>query len=345
MELTCEAMILDEANSPLRLQRTAVSAPGAGEVLLRLLGSSLNQRDYSNVLNRIPGLGFPRIPGSDSCGEVIELGEGVSRFRVGDRVCATFFPRWLDGEPCSAVNDDAYGGNLNGFLRTHAVVPAEALVAAPVGLTAVESASLVCAGVTAWRAVVADGNLCTHETAVILGTGGVSLFALQFAKAIGARVILTSSSDEKLRRAAELGADCLINYRKTPNWHEEVLRLTSGGADLIIDVGGASTLEQGLRAVRMGGRISLVGFLARTMPLLDTPLLMAKQITVRGLSVGSRRHFEDLVKFVELHRIRPVIDSSFPLPHASAAFERLGSGLHFGKIGITLDGPNPGSGT
>jgi NADPH:quinone reductase-like Zn-dependent oxidoreductase len=331
------ALVLRTAGGHLEWDERPISRPGPAEVLVRLLATSLNRRDQSNIRGFMPGLPLPRIPCSDGCGEVVAVGPGVSEVREGDVVCANFFPNWVEGPPTPAAVRSAYGGDADGFLQEYAVVPAQALVRAPSGLSPAEAASLVCAGVTAWRSVAVEGALQPGEVVVIEGTGGVSLFALGFAKLMGARVILLSSSDEKLRRGAELGADELINYRESPEWHPRVRELTNGrGADLVVEVGGAPTFPQAIKSLRMGGRISVVGILAREPAVVELPWIISNHLQVRGVMVGSRRHFEDMNRFIDANGFRPTIDRTFPVSEANAAFEYQATNAHFGKVAIEI---------
>ena len=313
------------------------SAPGPGEIKVRIRGGSLNFRDGLIVNGFFPvkdGL----VPLSDGAGEVIAVGAGVREFRVGDSVVSTFHPKWLDGFMDRAELDNSPGGPADGFACEEATRPATHFTHAPRNWSHVEAATLTCAGVTAWRAVVADGQIKPGATIVIQGTGGVSLFALQFAKAAGATVIATSSSEEKLARLTELGADHVINYRETEKWGEAVLALTGGlGADHIVEVGGPHTIGQSFIAARTGAHIAIIGaaggFDIDTMPF---AIVQAKRLNIQAVTVGTRRDQMDMIRAIDAHGIRPVIDSIYPLDRLADAFRHLQSGRHIGKICIDI---------
>jgi len=318
-------------------------APGPGEVRVRLHASSLNYHDLSVVLGHMPA-DNGRIPLSDGAGEIEAVGAGVSEFAVGDRVVSTFFPDWLAGGPVAAGFAATPGDGVDGYACEAVVRPANAFTRAPEGYSHVEAATLTTAGLTAWRALVVEGGLRAGDTVLALGTGGVSIFALQFAKAMGARVIVTSSSDEKLRRAAELGADHLVNYRSQPEWSRKVLEITEGrGVDHVIEVGGPGTLTQSMRAARVGGHIALIGVLTGVADVVPTVELMLRQQRVTGIGVGSRRQQIDMIRAIEATGIRPVVDRSFALDDLAEAFRLQQSGGHFGKIGIDYSLPPGGS--
>lgn len=321
----------------LVLTRRPDPRPGFGQVLLRMRAASLNYRDLLTVLGRYnPKQKLPLIPCSDGVGEVVELGEGVTRVRAGDRVCPIFAQQWLAGEPTRDKARSTLGGPLGGTLTELMVVDQEGLVKVPDHLTDEEAASLPCAAVTAWNALLAGGAKA-GDTVLVQGTGGVSLFALQLAKALGARVIATSSSDQKLDRVREMGAAETINYRETPDWGTRAKELTGGvGVDLVVEVGGAGTLEQSLRAVRFGGAISLIGNLAGIDAQVRLTLIFMQHVRMLGIFVGHRESFEAMNRAVAGHGLRPVIDRVFPLEEARAAFERMGAGGHFGKIAIRI---------
>jgi NADPH:quinone reductase-like Zn-dependent oxidoreductase len=323
----------------LRLDTSAEPrVPGPGEVLVRVRASSLNYHDYAVVTGQIPA-DDGRVPMSDGAGEVVEVGTGIDcaglqpALKPGDAVLSTFFPRWLDGPVTKAGNRGVPGDHVDGFACEFATVPALALTRQPDGYTHAEAATLPCAALTAWRALVVDGPLCAGEVVVVQGTGGVSLFALQFAKAAGATVIATSSSDDKLERLRALGADHLVNYRTTPQWARAVDELTGGaGADHVVEVGGSQTLAQSLRACRVGGHVAMIGVLSGREGPVSTALLMTKNIRLQGLTVGSRRHQLDMLRAIDAIGLRPVIDSRYPLERLADAFRHQESGRHFGKI-------------
>jgi NADPH:quinone reductase-like Zn-dependent oxidoreductase len=307
-------------------------------VLVRLKAVSLNYRDLLTVQGLYnPKQPLPLVPASDGVGDVVRVGEGVTRFKRGDRVAPSFFQRWLGGRPTKAKLLSALGGPLAGTLREEMVLHEEGLVSVPPHLTDEEASCLPCTAVTAWSALVEQGALRPGETVVLLGTGGVSLVALQLAKLVGARVILTSSSDAKLERARAMGADHTINYKTTPDWEKKVRELTGGeGADHVLEVGGGGTFSKSVRATRVGGTISLIGNLAgNATEVVLSPILM-QNIRVQGVIVGSRETFEALNKAVARHELRPVVDRVFPFEEARAAFEWMAGQQHFGKIVIRL---------
>jgi NADPH:quinone reductase-like Zn-dependent oxidoreductase len=309
-------------------------APGPGEVRVRIRASSLNFHDYAVCRSADPKFDG-RIPLADGAGMVEAVGDGVSEFAVGDAVVSTFFPLWLDGPPTIANFSTTPGDGVDGYAREVVVRPATCFTHAPKGWSHAEAATLTTAGVTAWRALVADGGLQAGHSVLVLGTGGVSIFALQIAKAMGATVIATSSSDEKLERARALGADHTINYRTTPEWGEAVLALTGGrGVDHVIEVGGPGTLPKSIAAARVGGHIALIGVLTGRSGVVPTALMMARQVRLQGLIVGSRRHQADMVRDMERTGLRPVIDRTFTLAQLAEAFRYEESGAHFGKIGV-----------
>jgi NADPH:quinone reductase-like Zn-dependent oxidoreductase len=321
----------------LRLAERPDAAPGAGEILVRVRAVSLNYRDLLMVKGLYnPKQPLPLVPLSDAVGEVQAVGKGVTRFQTGDRVAASFFQRWTSGRPTRAKLLSALGGPLDGTLREQMVLHEDGLVAVPAHLTDEEAACLPCAGVTAWSALVEQGELRAGDTVVLLGTGGVSLIALQLVKAAGARVILTSSSDAKLERAKALGADETINYKTTPDWEKRVRELTGGeGADHVLEVGGG-TLARSVRATRVGGRVALIGNLAGLTTDVNLAPIFMQNIRLQGVLVGSRESFEAMNKAVERHALRPVVDRVFPFADARAAFAWMDGQQHFGKIVISV---------
>lgn len=309
--------------------------PGPGQVLARLRAASLNYRDLLMVEGKYnPKQPLPLIPCSDGAGEILEIGEGVTRVRPGDRICTLFAQKWLSGRPIRERLRSTLGGPLDGTLAELAVFDQEAVVLTPPHLSDEEAATLPCAAVTAWSAL--EGTTA-GDTVLVQGTGGVSLFALQLAKLLGARVIATSSSDEKLRRVRELGADETINYREVADWGKKAKELTGGaGVDNVVEVGGAGTLQQSLQAVRFGGTISLIGNLAGTRAEILLTQIFMQQVRVNGILVGHREGFEAMNRAIALHGLRPVIDRVFPLEDARAAFEHMKAGGHFGKIVVRI---------
>ncbi|MFA6242320.1 MAG: NAD(P)-dependent alcohol dehydrogenase [Candidatus Hydrogenedentales bacterium] len=313
--------------------------PGRGQVLIKVKAASLNYRDLLMVQGFYnPRQPLPLVPLSDGVGEVVAVGADVSRVKVGDRVAGAFAQGWISGRPSRVkLLDTTLGGPLDGMLREYALLSAEGVVRVPDHLTDEEAATLPCAGLTAWSALVRHGNVKPGDVVLVLGTGGVSIFALQFAKLLGATVIVTSSNNDKLERAKALGADHGVNYRENTNWSKAVRELTGGeGVDHVIEVGGVGTLTQSMRAVRMGGTISLIGVLAGAeMALNLTPLLM-QDIRLQGVIVGHRESFEEMNRAIAAHGMKPVVDRVFPIEDAKAAFELMGSSGHFGKIGIRV---------
>ncbi len=305
---------------------------GAGEIRVRLHASSVNYHDYIVVMGGIP-TPDGRIPMSDGAGEVTEVGSGVSGFAVGDRVVSTFFPLWLAGEPTLETLAQVPGDRNDGYARDEVVAPATSFTHAPAGFSHAEAATLTCAGLTAWRALFVEAPLLPGDTVLVQGTGGVSIFALQFAKAAGAVVIATSSSDAKLDRLRALGADHLINYKRDAEWGVTARGLTGGrGVDHIVEIGGAGTLAQSIAACRLRGNIALIGVLAGFAGNVATAAIMAGNVRINGLTVGSREQQLAMIKAIEANAIRPVIDSCFDLEQIADAFRRQESGQHFGKI-------------
>lgn len=310
--------------------------PGPGEVLVRMRASSLNFHDYVVVTGKLK-VEDGRIPMSDGAGDVLAVGSGVSGFKTGDRVLSTFFTDWADGEAELQGFTTVPGDGCDGYACEFATVPAAALTHFPKDYSYEEAATLTCAGVTAWRALVVNGRIKAGEVVLVQGTGGVSIFALQIAKLSGATVIATSSSDDKLERLRALGADHVINYKKTPEWGAEAARLSGqGGVNHVVEIGGPGTLPQSIQAVRMGGHISLIGILTGREGVIPTALLMRKQARIEGITVGSRRHQLDLIRACEANGLRPVIDRSFPLLQLADAFRYQESGAHFGKICVHI---------
>lgn len=313
--------------------------PGPGHVLIRVKAASLNYRDLLTVQGLYnPRQPLPLIPLSDGVGEVIGAGDGVTRVKVGDRVAGSFFQNWLSGPPSKAKLLSALGGPLDGMLADQVVLHEDGVVAVPSHLSDEEAATLPCAAVTAWSALVEQGGLRPGETVLTLGTGGLSIFALQIARLAGARVIATSSRDRKLDRARGLGAAETINYEATPDWERKVKELTGGaGADHVVEVGGAGTLARSLRAVRAGGTISLIGSLTGLAAEVNLAHILMQNVRVQGVIVGSRESFEALNRAAALHQLRPVVDRVFPFAEARAAFEHLAGREHFGKIVVRMD--------
>jgi NADPH:quinone reductase-like Zn-dependent oxidoreductase len=312
--------------------------PGPHEALVKLHALSLNYRDLMVVRGQYnPKLRRPMIPVSDGAGEVVAVGDRVTRVKVGDRVAPAFMQKWIDGEVSIEKGRSALGGAINGLLAQKVVLNEEGLVHIPEPLSFEEAATLPCAAVTAWNALIAQGRLKAGDTVLVQGTGGVSIFALQLARMAGARVIVTSSSDEKLERAMRMGASDGINYKQTPNWGARARELTDGeGVDHIVEVGGAGTFNNSLDAVRLGGQISMIGVLAGAAGPVNTVSILMKHVRVQGIFVGSRKMFEDMNRAISLNGMKPVIDRVFSFDEARDALMYMESGAHFGKIVIRV---------
>ncbi|MGE3645850.1 MAG: NAD(P)-dependent alcohol dehydrogenase [Beijerinckiaceae bacterium] len=315
-----------------------VPKPGRGQILVKVHACSLNYRDYAIASGSYRAGSKPDlIPLSDGAGEVVETGPDVTKFKTGDRVASCFFQRWTGGEAGPQAPGSALGGAIDGMLADYAVLEEEGAVAVPDHLSFEEAASLPCAAVTAWHALVDHGGLAAGKTILIQGTGGVSVFALQIARMFGAAVIGTSSSDAKLARIAEMGAAHGINYRTIPDWEKAALELTGGrGVDQVVEVGGAGTFAKSIAAIRPGGKVSMIGVLSRQAEI-NPMIIMAKRANVQGISVGSTRMFEALNAALAVNKVKPVIDRTFAFSETKAAYEYLKSAAHFGKIIIRMD--------
>jgi NADPH:quinone reductase-like Zn-dependent oxidoreductase len=308
--------------------------PGSGEIRVRLHASSVNFHDYAVARGWLASADG-RIPMADGAGVVEAVGPGVSEFGVGDHVVSVFFPLWQDGPPVIANFSKTPGDGLDGYARELVVTPATWFTKAPKGFSHAEAATLTTAGLTAWRALVVEGQLKAGDSVLVMGTGGVSVFALQLAKKMGATVIATSSSDKKLERLRALGADHTINYKKDPEWGGTVQQLTGSlGVDHVVETGGPGTLPQSIGAVRIGGRIVLIGTLTRQQGDLPLSLMMIKQARLQGIVVGSRHQQQEMVRGIESMGLKPVIDCSFSLERLADAFQHEETNQHFGKIAI-----------
>ncbi|MGB3723296.1 MAG: NAD(P)-dependent alcohol dehydrogenase [Pacificimonas sp.] len=309
---------------------------GAGEILVRVRASSLNYHDYVVAMGGI-ATDDGRIPMSDGAGDVVAIGDDVTRFRVGDRVLSTFFPNWRRGPAALEGLMGVPGDHANGFAAELVAMPAETFTAMPEGYSFAEAATLPCAALTAWRGMFVEGNVQPGDWVLVQGTGGVSMFALQFAKAAGARVIATSSSDEKLARLTDMGADHVINYRKMPKWGKRAKELTGGrGADEVVEIGGPGTLAQSIAASRIGGHISLIGVLTGVSGEVPTAAFFSANLTMSGITVGSREDQEAMIRAIDASGIKPVIDREFPLAKLGDAFRHQQAQAHFGKIVVTI---------
>ncbi len=312
--------------------------PGHRQVLVKVAACSLNFRDLGIVRGtyRLP-VPDNVVPLSDGAGEVVETGGGVTRVKVGDKVAGCFFQRWPGGEPPPDVQANALGGAIDGMLAEYALLEEEGVVKVPAHLSIEEGATLPCAAVTAWHAMIEHAKLLAGPTVLLQGTGGVSVFGLQLARAMGMQAIVTSSSDDKLARAKKLGAVHGINYKTTPDWEKAAMEFTGGrGVDHVVEVGGAGTLAKSFGAIRAGGRISMIGGLSGAATELDPRLIMARRANIQGISVGSTQMFEALNRAITANAIKPVIDKVFGFDEAQAAYQHMASGAHFGKIVIRV---------
>lgn len=319
----------------LEVQEREDPKPGRGEILVRVKASSLNFHDYVVCLGRIP-TPDGRIPMSDGAGEVIAVGEGVSKWKPGDRVLSAFFPNWRTGALETASFDSVPGDGTDGFAAELVAMPETAFTRMPEGYSYEQAATLPCAALTAWRAVVVQAQIKPGDWVLVQGTGGVSIFALQFAKAAGAKVIATSSSNDKLARVKELGADEVINYKEVPKWGKPAFALTGGrGVDEVVEVGGPGTLGQSIRAARVNGHISLIGVLTGVSGEVPTAAFFSRNLRMDGITVGSQSMQEDMLRAIEAHGIEPVIDATFPLEKLADAFRYQEAQKHIGKIVVT----------
>jgi NADPH:quinone reductase-like Zn-dependent oxidoreductase len=312
--------------------------PGHRQVLVKVKACSLNFRDLGIVRGsyRMP-VRENVIPLSDGAGEVVEVGPGVTRVKAGDRVAGNFFQRWPGGESSADVHSSALGGSIDGMLADYAVLEEDGAVKIPRHLSLEEGATLPCAGVTAWHAMMEHAKLKAGDTILLQGTGGVSIFGLQFAHAMGIRAIITSSSDEKLAHAKKLGAAFGINYKTTPEWDKAAMEFTGGaGVDHVVEVGGAATLARSFGAIRVGGKVSMIGGLSGGATELNPGLIFSRRANVQGISVGSTQMFLAMNRAIEVNAIKPVIDKVFAFADVQAAYKHMASGAHFGKIVIRV---------
>lgn len=317
--------------------RDKPSIINGNDVLIKMKATSLNYRDYLVVTGKYnPKFKLPFVPLSDGAGEILEIGSTVSDFKVGDRVILQFAPKWLDGDASYEQSRYTLGGPLDGTLMEEKVYPDYALVKIPEYMSYEEAATLPCAALTSWSSLVTYGRIFPGDTVVVLGTGGVSIFALQIAKFHGAKVIVTSGSDDKLEQAKSLGADYAINYKTTSDWGKKVKEITKTGADHIIEVGGAGTLEQSIKAIRPFGQISLIGILAGGANDLNLLPVLMNNIKLQGILVGSKAGLAAMCKAFDFHQTKPVIDRVFDFQDSVQAIEYLKTGNHFGKIVISL---------
>lgn len=321
----------------LKVVERPVPVPRRGELLVRIKAASLNYRDLAILVQKyLPTLALPYVPASDAAGEVIAVGEEVTRFKVGDRVTPIYTQGWHDGMPTLELRTRrTLGAPLSGVLQEYIAVPAEDAVSVPAHLTDAEAATLPIAALTAWS-TLQEGGIKPGDTVLVQGTGGVALFALQFAKLAGARVIALSSSDEKLVRAKQLGADAGINYRTTPDWNVAVKEATQGkGVEIVVETAGA-TLEKSLASLAFGGFVGIIGFVAGYRADIPLRAVIGPMIRVQGIAVGSRARFEAMNRAIALHRLKPVVDAVYPLEKTADAFRHMERAQHFGKIVVTI---------
>ena len=313
-------------------------APGSGQILVRVRASSINYRDLSTVEDPVSrGLCLPAIPNSDAAGEVVAIGSGVEGFANGDRVMGCFFQDWQSGPISGGAMASALGGARPGVLAELIALDARGVVPVPAHLSWAEASTLPCAALTAWHALTRPRHVRPGETVLLLGTGGVSVFAQQFCQLMGARTIVTSSNDDKLERMRSLGAAEAINYRGTADWDSAVLDLTKGvGVDRVVEGGGPGTLQRSINTCRVGGLIALIGILTGAQGTVTPTDIMRKSITLKGIYVGSRHMFLEMNKAISFHRLSPVIDEVFDFPRAPGAYHRMRSGRHFGKLVIEV---------
>ncbi len=312
--------------------------PAPGDIVVRMRAATLNYRDALMVTGAYnPRQPLPLVPLSDGVGEIVARGEGVTDLSVGDRVCPLFVQGWMAGEPTKDKLATTLGGPIDGVLREELTLPAKNVVVPPPHLTDVEAAALPCAYLTAWNALIEQGAVAPGQTVLVQGTGGVSVAALQLARSVGARVIVTSSSDAKLERARALGADEVINYRAEAEWGKRAAALTDGrGVDIVVEVGGSGTLAQSLRAVRPGGIVAIIGVLGGATPEIDLRSVLMRNVRLQGVFVGHKEAMLRMVRAIAQTGLRPIIDRSAPWQDAPAALASLASGAHFGKIALTF---------
>jgi len=323
--------------SSLQLMEREAPTPKRGEILVKISSASLNYRDLA-ILDQsfMPNLKLPYVPCSDCAGEIVEVGQGVKRFVSGDRVVPVYTQGWYDGRPTLAQRTtQTLGAPLSGVLQEYIVIPEDEAVYSPKSLSDQEASTLPIAALTAWN-TLQQGGIKAGDTVLLQGTGGVSIFALQFAKIFGAKVIITSSSDEKLKRAQALGADFCINYKKNPDWEKVAREMTDGrGVDIVVETTGA-TLSQSLAAVKFAGFVGVIGFVGGHEVKISVKTLIGPLVRVQGIATGARSQLEDLIRAIDFHQIKPVIDLDFSLENVQVAFKRMKLGEHFGKITLSV---------
>ena len=336
--MKCVEIVATTGLEGLRVIERDVPKPGPGEVLVRMRAASLNWRDMQILRGSyVRGIPLPRIPLSDGAGEIVEVGTGVTRVKAGDRVCSTFFETWLTGPVFAEAQDAALGGTAEGVLAEYVLLKGEGVIRFPDHLSFEEAATLPCAALTAWHGLFEATSLRPGDTALLLGTGGVSIFGLQFARMAGANAISTSSSDEKLERAKKLGATGTLNYATNAKWAEGVRQLTGGrGADAVLDVAGGESSKAALDALRTGGHVAIIGARAGAGSDLDRGFVLRKGLRVSGINIGSRAMFEAMNRAVTAAKLKPVVDKTYPIADAVTAYRDFATGKHFGKVVITI---------
>lgn len=329
--------VFESGEPRLRPVELPEPSPGAGQVAVRVRAASLNYRDTMVLTGRYGEMRLPIVPLSDGAGEIAAVGQGVTRWKPGDRVAGLFFQAWQGGSFVREMGHSALGGELDGMLAERVVLGQNGVIGIPPHLSFTEAAALPCAGLTAWHALVTAGKVSAAQTVLLLGTGGVSIFALQFAKMHGARVIITSSNDEKLARARSLGADETINYRATPDWEKEVFRLTDkAGVDHVVEVGGRDTFARSLASLAIGGQIHVVGGVSGFTSEIALAAILGRSALLRGIYVGSREMFEAMNRAMTRHKTKPIVDKIFEFGETPAAYQYLQEGKHFGKVVISI---------
>lgn len=336
--MKCVEIIATTGFDGLRLAERPTPKPGPRQVVVRMRAASFNWRDIMIVKGGyMRGIALPRIPLSDGAGEIVEVGSDVTRVKVGDRVCGTFFQTWLSGPIFAEAQDAALGGTAEGVLSEYALLESDGVIRFPEHLSFAEAATLPCAALTAWHGLFEAGGLRAGDTALLLGTGGVSVFGLQFARLAGANAIITSSSDEKLERAKALGATGTVNYAKNAKWPEAVRELTQGrGADNTLDVVGGESSRGALEALRVGGHVAVIGARSGVAGDLDRRFVLQKGLRVTGINIGSRAMFEAMNRAIAAAKLKPVVDKTFPLDDAINAYKDFAAGRHFGKVVVTI---------